>query len=203
MNELIGKLLKLKLQAKIGLVAGIIAVIAGGYYQFFYDDLSSSLSSARQAQTRLNDERTTYEKRKIEYLAYRNELQQLQEEQRELLRVLPKKDEMASFLSNIQEQGELAGLEVLTFNVGAEIPEELYVKIPVQMEVRGGFHAVTKFFKNVSELPRIVNIEDLNIGPERNPAGTGPDDSGGPTRVRAKFIAATFRYMDKPEGGGT
>jgi type IV pilus assembly protein PilO len=200
MNELIAKLLKLKTPAKIGVVAGVIAVIVGGYYQFAYADLSSAVDSARDAQTRLKEERTTYEKRKIEYLAYRNELQQLQDEQRELLRVLPKKDEMASFLSNIQEQAELAGLEVSTFNVGAEVPDELYVKIPVLMEVKGGFHAVTKFFKNVSELRRIVNIENLAILPER----TGNEDGTAPTRLKAKFIAATFRYLDKPgEGGGT
>jgi type IV pilus assembly protein PilO len=199
MNELIAKILKLKTPAKIGLVAGVIAVIAGGYYQFFYADLSSSVDSARDAQTRLKEERTTYERRKIEYLAYRNELQQLQDEQRELLRVLPKKDEMASFLSNIQEQAELAGLEVSTFNQGNEVPEDLYVKIPVQMEVRGGFHAVTKFFKNVSELRRIVNIENLSIAPELR---TGHEDGSTATRLRAKFIAATFRYMDKPGAGG-
>ena len=200
MNDLIAKLLKLKTPVKIALVAGVIAVIAGGYYQFAYADLSSAVDSAKDAQTRLKDERATYEKRKIEYLAYRNELQLLQEEQRELLRVLPKKDEMASFLSNIQEQAELAGLEVTTFNVGNEVPEDLYVKIPVQMEVRGGFHAVAKFFKNVSELRRIVNIENLGINPER----TGNEDGTTATRLKAKFIAATFRYMDKPgEGGGT
>jgi type IV pilus assembly protein PilO len=202
MNELVAKLLKLKTPAKIGVVLAAIAVIAGGYWQFAYADLSSAVDSAVVVQNRLKDERATYERRKVEYLAYRHELQQLQDEQRELLRVLPKKDEMASFLSNIQEQAEMAGLEVLTFTQGAEVPEELYVKIPVQMEVRGGFHTVTKFFKNVSELRRIVNIEDLNINPDRLP-NQGNDDGTAPTRVRAKFIAATFRYQDKPgEGGG-
>jgi type IV pilus assembly protein PilO len=201
MNELLSKILKLKTAAKVGLVAGVIAVIAGGYYQFFYDELSSAVTSAEANQQRLREELSSYERRKIEYVAYRAELQLLQDEQRDLLRVLPKKDEMASFLSNIQEQGEVAGLEVLTFTVGAEVPEDLYVKIPVLMEVRGGFHTVAKFFKNVSELPRIVNIEDLSIAPERPTSGN--DDPNQPTRVRAKFVAATFRYMDKPEGGGT
>jgi type IV pilus assembly protein PilO len=114
--------------------------------------------------------------------------------------VLPKRDEIASFLASIQEQGELSGLEVLSFNVENEIPEELYIKIPVRMEVKGGFHSVTKFFKSVSELRRIVTIEDLAMVPERD-----LKDENAPTRLKARFVAATYRYQDPAEknGGGT
>ena len=145
----------------------------------------------------MTEERTGYERRKVEYLAYRNELVQLQEEQRELLRVLPKRDEIASFLASIQEQGELSGLEVVSFNVENEVPEDLYIKIPVRMEVRGGFHAVTKFFKSISELRRIVTVEDLILVPERDLR-----DESAPTRLKARFVAATYRYQDPAEKGG-
>jgi type IV pilus assembly protein PilO len=200
MNELISKLMKLKVPQKVGLTAVLIGVIAGLYYQFFYADLSDGITAAEANQARLTEERTGYEKRKVEYLAYRSELVQLQEEQRELLRVLPKRDEIASFLGSIQEQGELSGLEVVSFNVESEVPDELYIKIPVRMEVRGGFHAVTKFFKSVSELRRIVTVEDLALIPERDSR-----DAVTPTRLRARFIAATYRYQDPNEksGGGT
>ncbi len=200
MNELISKLMKLKPPQKAAATAVAIAVIAGLYYQFFYADISDSLAAAEAARTRLAEERSGYERRKVEYLAYRNELVQLQEEQRELLRVLPKRDEIASFLGSIQEQGELSGLEVMSFNVENEIPEELYIKIPVRMEVRGGFHSVTKFFKSVSELRRIVTVEDLALVPERDVR-----DESAPMRLKARFVAATYRYQDpaEKEGGGT
>jgi type IV pilus assembly protein PilO len=170
MNELVGKILKLKTPAKIGVTLAVALVIGLVYYQFEYADLSDSITASSASRPAAH-EKASYEQRKVEYLAYRNELQQLQEEQRELLRVLPKKDEIASFLSSIQEQAELSGLEVLDF-ARAELPEELYVKIPVRMEVRGGFHAITKFFKNVSELQRIVNIENFSLIPERGPTTT-------------------------------
>ena len=201
MNELISKLLKLKTAHKIAVAAGACLVIAGAYYQFFYADLSDSIANAEVAREKLREERETYNKRKAEYLAYRNELKQLQEEQRDLLRVLPKRDEIASFLSSIQEQAELSGLEVPLFAVDAEQFEELYVKIPVRMELRGGFHAITKFFKNVSELRRIVTVEDLVLTPERDPL-KGDAGSG---RIKAKFVASTYRYQDPAEkpGGGS
>ena len=205
MNELLSKLLKLKTPHKIAMAAGACLVIAGLYYQFFYADLSDSIANAEAAREKLREERDSYDKRKAQYLIYRNELKQLQEEQRDLLRVLPKRDEIASFLSNIQEQAELSGLQVLTFGVDPEMYEELYVKIPVRMEVRGAFHAVTKFFKNVSELRRIVTVEDLVLTPERD-----PKNEASPSRLKAKFVAATYRYQDPAEqqaqagaGGGT
>jgi type IV pilus assembly protein PilO len=197
MNELISKLMKLKPPQKAGITAVAIAVIAGLYYQFFYADLSDGIAAAEAARARLAEERSGYEKRKVEYLAYRNELVSLQEEQRELLRVLPKRDEIASFLGNIQEQVELSGLELASFNVENEVPDELYVKIPVRMEVRGGFHSVTKFFRSISELRRIVTVEDLALTPEKESR-----DESAPTRLKARFIAATYRYQDPNDKGG-
>jgi type IV pilus assembly protein PilO len=201
MNELISKLMKLKPPQKAAVTAVALAVIGGLYYQFFYADISDAVAAAEAARTRLVEERTGYERRKAEYLAYRNELVTLQEEQRELLRVLPKRDEIASFVASIQEQGELSGVEMVSFHIDNEVPEDLYVKIPVRMEVRGGFHAITKFFKSVSEMRRIVTVEDLGLVPERS----AQDNDSAPTRLKAKFIAATYRYADPAEksGGGT
>ena len=75
------------------------------------------------------------------------------------------------------------------------------MKIPVRMEVRGGFHSITKFFKNVSELRRIVTVEDLSLLPERD----AKDAELARPACKAKFIAATYRYQNPTEsaGGGT
>lgn len=193
MNELIAKLLKLKAPAKIAVAAAAAAAMCGLYYVAFYQDLDDSITRAQAAQVAAKQERESYEKRKTEYLAYRNELILLQEKQREILRALPKEQDIPSFISSIQEQAELAGLEVLTLNIDEELPEPLYIKIPVKMEVRGSYHAITKFFKSVSELRRIVNVEELAMSPER---AVTEADSDAPVKLRARFIAATFRYRD-------
>jgi type IV pilus assembly protein PilO len=194
MNELIAKLLKLKTPQKIAVTLGFAVVLFGGYYQFLYADINDAIVSAEAAKVSLTTEREGYERRRVEYLAYRNELKQLQEEQRDLLRVLPRGDELPIFLSDIQLQGELAGLEVQNVTPDAEIPEDLYVKIPVKVEVKGGFHNMTKFFKSLSELRRIVNVEDLSFMPESN---DGKDPNS--TRLKARFIAVTYRAADPVE----
>jgi type IV pilus assembly protein PilO len=197
MNDFLQKLTRLKTPIKIAATAGLIAVILGIYGGLFYLDIEDQIKGARTRQEQLKGEKDNYEKRKREYQAYRTELTQLQQEQRELLKALPKKAEIPTFLSNLQEQAELAGLEILSLTIEAENPMELYIRIPVRIEVRGSYHTITKFFKNLSELPRIVNVEDLSLSVEKAEIGTSP-------RMRARFVAATFRYRDAGgEEGGT
>jgi type IV pilus assembly protein PilO len=193
MKELLSKLLALKTPGKIAVTIGVIGLLGVGFYQFVFSDLSEDIGHAEAQRTDLETERAQYAKRKSEYLAYRSELRLLQEEQRELLRALPKKAEIPSFISNVQEQAEMSGLEVLHIDIDPESPQDLYVKIPVKMEIRGTYHQITKFFKNTSDLRRIVNVQDLSLTPERNAVA---EQLNTPTRMRAKFVAATFRFKE-------
>jgi type IV pilus assembly protein PilO len=198
MNDFLQKLARLKTPVKIAATAGVVAIILGVYGGLFYLDVEDQIKGARTRQEQLKSEKDNYEKRKREYQAYRNELTQLQLEQRELLKALPKKAEIPTFLSNLQEQAELAGLEIVSLTIEAENPMELYIRIPVRIEVRGTYHSITKFFKNLSELPRIVNVENLTLSVEKAELSVSP-------RMRARFVAATFRYRDQESSseGGT
>jgi type IV pilus assembly protein PilO len=198
MNDFLQKLTRLKTPVKIAATAALVALILGIYGGLFYLDIQDQIKGAQSRQQQLKGEKDNYEKRKREYQAYRTELTQLQQEQRELLKALPKKAEIPTFLSNLQEQAELAGLEIISLTIEAENPMELYIRIPVRIEVRGSYHSITKFFKNLSELPRIVNVENLSLSVEKAELGISP-------RLRARFVAATFRYRDQASSaeGGT
>ncbi len=199
MNNFLDRLLKLKAIAKIGITIGLVAIIWGLFYFLVLADLTDEISASKSQHGVLEIERSTYQKRKVEYLAYRNELTQLQEEQREQLKVLPRKPEVPSFLSAFQEQLELAGLESQTFTPEAEQPEELFVRIPIKMEVRGTYHAITKFFRNASQMRRIVNVENLSLQPERTVADL---ETGTASKIKARFLVVIFRFQDQPGGGG-
>ena len=189
MNNLLQKLLRLKTPVKIAATLGVIVIIIGAYGGLFYLDIEDQIKGARARNGQLQTEKNNYETRKREYQAYRTELTQLQQEQRDLLKALPRKAEIPPFLSNLQEQAELAGLEIVSLSIDAENPMELYIRIPVRIEVRGTYHSITKFFKNLSELPRIVNVEKLGLSIEKIEMGSSP-------RMRARFVAVTFRYRD-------
>ena len=101
MDELLRKLLKLSPAKKVGVTLGVIALLALLDYQFFYGDTATRIASARAHQSELDDELAGYQRRRGEYLGYRDELKQLLEEQRGLLRALPKRAEIPTFLANV------------------------------------------------------------------------------------------------------
>ena len=180
---------------KLGIVVGLIGLLAGGYYYFFYSDMQDEVAQLQKDHERLSKEKKDYEKRKQEYLAFRNEVNALLDEQKELLRILPKTDDIEQFIENVQTQVELAGLTKVTSTREAALPVEMYVKIPVKMSLTGTYHQINHFFKNVGDLKRIVNIENLSLEPVAQ--GVAMDQ---PNLLKADFIATTFQFVDKGTG---
>ncbi len=196
MGNLFDRIASTPLIAKIGALAGVIALLLGGYWYFFYGDLLEDKDQLTHEAEKLNKEKKDYEKRKQEYLAFRNEVNGLLEEQKELLRVLPKRDDIEQFIENVQAQIELSGLSKVSSVREAAQPVEMYVKIPIRMSLIGTYHQINRFFKNVGDLKRIVNIEDLSLSPN--------NDSAAPSnlnQLKANFVATTFQFVDKGRGG--
>lgn len=184
--------------AKLGIIAGLLVLLGAGYWYYFYDDLQTEQTQLERDRGRLEQEKKEYERRKQEYLAFRNEVNQLLEEQKELLRVLPKKDDIEQFIENVQAQIELAGLTKVTSVREAAQPVEMYVKIPIRMSLTGTYHQINHFFKQVGDLKRIVNIEDLSLEPVSAASSMALEQ---PNLLKANFVATTFQFVDKGTGG--
>ena len=198
MQALFDRIAAIPLAAKLGALVGVIALMAAGYWYFVYSDMQDEMAELDRQAEKLNKEKADYEKRKREYLAFRNEVNQLLEEQKELLRVLPKSDDIEQFIENVQAQIELAGLtKVASVRDNAQ-PADIYVKIPIRMSLVGTFHQIDHFFKNIGDLKRIVNIEDLTLMPLADNPTTG--NLSAPTLLNAKFVATTFQFQEKKPG---
>jgi type IV pilus assembly protein PilO len=200
MEELLNRVIALGTAVKIGILVGILVLIGGGYWYFIYGDILEESASNEKAIAMSRGEKKDYEKRKQEYLAFRNEVNQLLEEQKELLRVLPKRDDIEQFIENVNAQVELSGLSKVASIRDKGVQDEMYLRIPIRMSLVGTYHQIARFFKNVGELQRIVTIADLQLSPgeSRGALGNGP--------LKADFVAQTFQFVDKPQrraAGGT
>jgi len=194
MEDRLEKLLALPVLAKLGILAGILLLVAGGYYYLYYSDMMDEKARTTADITRLAEEKKSYEKRKKEYLAYRNEVNQLIEEQKDLLRALPKKDDIEQFIESVNAQVEVAGLSRVASVREAAVPEEMYLRIPIKMSLLGSYHQINRFFKNVGELKRIVTVANLELK-----QAEGKDVA--PGTLKADFIAMTFQFVDKGAPG--
>ena len=191
MEALINRVAQLQLSVKLALLALVLGAIGAGYYALYYTDLQDEQAQQEEVLKRAQTELTQYQKRRDQRKAYLNERNQLLEEQKELLRMLPHSDDIERFIESMNSQVEASGLTKVGSVRETEVPEEIYVRIPIRMTVQGHYHQINRFFKNMAELQRIVTIADLSLTPADNRGAT----SAGP--LKAEFVAQTFRLPEE------
>jgi len=191
MADILEQIQKTPRAQKILALVLLVGALGAVYYFLFWTDFEVQGKRLTTEYSRLDQELQQYQARKRDYMRFKNEVAKLLEEQKELLRILPKKAEIPTFLESIYNQAEPLGLDITLFARKDEKPQELYVRIPVDIELSGSFHQIARFFNKVAGLPRIVNIENVTLS---DPARS---DSG--VRLRAKFQTVTFRFADKPK----
>jgi type IV pilus assembly protein PilO len=108
------------------------------------------------------------------------------------LRLLPTSSEIPALLKSITKLGNDSNLQFLLFSPEREVPkEELYVEIPVSIEVMGGYHDVAMFFDKIGKLDRIVNIINVSMIPAKSDT----------TMLRTKCRALTYRFKEEKAEG--
>jgi len=190
-NELINRILLLTKAQKVGLLAGLILIIVGLDWTFFYSplsnrifDLEEQIKNARIDQTRKRN--LTRDSAKL-----KKQLDELNIMLRKAVAQLPDRKEIPELLSSISGKAREAGLEILIFRPQAENLRDFYAEIPVDIVVRGGFHNVVTFFDEVGRLNRLVNIRNIEM---RN-----PEVNGAKMSVQTSTQAITFRFLDEAE----
>jgi type IV pilus assembly protein PilO len=129
---------------------------------------------------------------KAENIRLKERLAQLQEQ-------LPEEKEVSPLLKQISDLGITSGLEILLWKPDKRTPNPsgLYVEIPVNVEITGGYHDLGVFFSHISRLPRIVNIADIDLGV----SGSKGKLEGGV--LNAKFTAITFAAVGPEDNAET
>jgi type IV pilus assembly protein PilO len=60
-------------------------------------------------------------------------------------------------------------LDIKLWKPGAQTEDasKLFVRMPVNVEVAGGYHTAALFFDRISKFPRIITVSDVRIGSPR------------------------------------
>lgn len=172
-------------QKILALVLGAIIIIGGFFYFIFIPKMgqvNSLKSSINEINLQINNDEVKL--RRLDQLKVENE--KLQFELRRLQAQLPAEQEVSNLLKQISDLSVESGLEIKLWKPGARKndPSGLYIEIPVDVEVFGGYHALAIFFDRVSKLPRIVNITNLNMESAKV--------MGGSVFIQSRFVATTF-----------
>jgi type IV pilus assembly protein PilO len=183
-------LARLPAVAKLGIAAGLLALVAVAYFVVFYGDLASSIKAAQGKERQLRDDLSEARKNEFAYQKDLAELTDRQQRARELEKILPKSTEYPSFLSSIQSVANVSGVALTAWTPEQEVPEQYYARVPMKLDLSGKFHQIAKFFYGVGQLDRIINMENISI---TDPKVREGDD----VVVKVSVLATAFRTVEE------
>ena len=179
---------KLPSSSKILLLAVILVLVGGGYYSVFHSGLTTEIESAQTTKAQLEKKLKEAKDLQARFLALREELEARKVVDQQNLRVLPPDAEIASMLQELNRIAEISGLTIDMVEPRAEKSDKFYYKIPVNLELRGRYHQLAKFFYNVSRLQRAINMENIVL--------KEPKSQGEELVLSVSVLATTFRRKE-------
>lgn len=172
----------------IACVAIFLVVVAAGFV-LDWQDQWESLSRAKQEELTLKDAFLVKKKQAINLDIIKKQLLETQQSFGALLKQLPSKSEMDALLTDINQAGLGRGLQFELFRPGAEKVNGVFTEQPISLIVTGNYDDLGQFASDISQLPRIVTLNDIGI----HPIGA----TGGLLSMTA--TAKTYRYLDENE----
>jgi type IV pilus assembly protein PilO len=186
MNLNLDLIKNLPIYQKLLVLGLVIILIVGGFIFLFYNPGHQQIAALQAEISKLsNDINVNQVKvRRLDQLKKENaelELQlKLKQEQ------LPAETEVESLLKQVYDQALRVGLDFKLWRPGSKksSPSGLYLELPVDVEVEGGYHTVVSFFDRVSKFPRIVNVSNLKMGSAKMERER--------VRIQTTFVATAF-----------
>jgi type IV pilus assembly protein PilO len=179
---------RLQPAVKLGMSLGLVAAVGAGYYFFFHADIGDQLTAAESAGVGLTQELNKARAAETAYQKDLAELAEREQRQKELNKILPATTEYPAFLSAVQSAAYTSGVSLSAWTPREQVPGKYYAKVPMKVELTGHFHQIARFFYNVGQLDRIINMENISM--------TDPNLSGGEVMLKAEALATAFHVLD-------
>jgi type IV pilus assembly protein PilO len=151
---------------KVGLLLMVLAGIIVGFYYYVAEPKSAEIAGLQVAIGTIDSEIQTLTI-KVKHL---DELiaasKQLEIELAKKKERLPPEEEAVMLLKQVSDLGIRLGLDIKLWKPSpkSEDPSKLFVRMPVNVEVSGGYHTAALFFDRINALPRIVTVSGLKMG---------------------------------------
>ena len=160
-----------------------------GYYLFALDK-NIQLQSLRNEEQKMRQEFEDKYSKAVNLVALKKQKELVNQYVVTIERQLPSKAEIDALLSDINQAGVGRGLQFDLFRPGQVAIKEYYAELPIDIKVRGSYHDIASFASDLSNLPRIVTLNDLDLQPMKG------NDSG---LLELSAVVKTYRYLDPDE----
>ena len=151
---------------KVGLLLMVLAGIIVGFYYYIAEPKSAEIVALQGSIGTLDGEiqTLTIKVKHLDELIAANK--QLEIELAKKKERLPPEEEAIMLLKQVSDLGIRLGLDIKLWKPSpkTEDPSKLFVRMPVNVEVSGGYHTATLFFDRINSMPRIVTVSGLKMG---------------------------------------
>lgn len=151
------------------LILAFVAVLAGvGYY---YAYLNNNIQANQDLAKKTADKKAENDRlREFEpMLAQQKRANAILEQQIEReKKVVPDDKDADQFIRLLHDTAASSGIEIRRYTALPTANHEFYSEVPFAIDIDGPYYSVMNFFQRVSELERIVNIDNLQMANPKN-----------------------------------
>src|SRR5690348_12179273 len=187
--------------ARLGVMLLVALVIGVAYYYVYLNPQIQENDKIRtkiEEKTRENEQLRQFEPKLADLNRQMAILQQQMEIQK---KIVPDDKDADQFIRLLHDTASTSGIEIRRYTSMPVANHEFYSDVPFAIDIDGPYYSVLNFFQRVSELERIVNIDNLQMA---NTKTTGPAKVKGSYKyspgetVVASCTATTF-FSHEPE----
>jgi len=169
------------------LYAGIAVAVVVLLWFLWLTDSKDELIAEQEQELKLRDEYKVKLAKAVNLDALKKQREQVLQYVTQLEKQLPSKAEMDALLSDINQAGIGRSLQFDLFRPGQVIVRDYYAELPISVRVTGRYHDIGSFAADISNLSRIVTLNNMSIVPSKDGA------------LAMDAVAKTFRYLDAQE----
>jgi len=178
---------------KILIILALVVLVCVLYYFLIYQGKQDEIERTSKRLAELNQNYQEVKAASEGLEALKVEITKLDQQLMESLAQLPEEKQIASLLRSFDDLASSSGLDISQVTPNAEVARDFYSEIPIELEVRGGYHNIAIFFDKISKLKRVINVSGLKL--------SEPIEENGEIKVTANCVATTFRFRRSAEAG--
>ena len=177
-----------------------VVIAAIGYFMYVKPKMEE-LDILRAKEVELIGVFEEKQKKVVNLEEYKQQLEEMRELLRQMIRQLPGKTDMPDLLIDISQTALSAGIDNEKFEPGSEVSKEFYAEKPITLRMKGTYHQFGAFVSGVASLPRVVilTMHDVSLTPaDKQGIGKGSTPLAANTLVLEGTVK-TYRYLDEEE----
>jgi type IV pilus assembly protein PilO len=160
---------------KLGVLLIMLLLIIFLGYWFDWRLQAEELAGAIQKETELKQRFIEKKQQAVNLDAYKKQLADIEQA-------------FGAMLTDINQAGLGRGLQFTLFRPAShETMSEFYAELPITIRVTGAYHDIGAFASDVSQLSRIVTLNDIAVGYDKDGS------------LSLDAVAKTYRYLDEAE----